>query len=194
MLLCPILKFMGHRVVEKPPILIRLQKVWFSHDYMVRVKNFVIHADLLHFVVFQVENHVFNFVENLVAHGATCNPVKPIINAVLMEDMEAAKQPTLTFVSDSFHAYHAFGHKVLSIFHPDQGRLYAFVCLGREDPLDSKPCAGYVPLQIRVRLRILRPPSPILSLPFSSLGLMISLRALFRIFIRGYPRRWLMSH
>lgn len=76
--------------------------------------------------------------ENFVAHWATGNLLEPAVNALVVEDVEAAKHSTRVVVRDGAQANDAVTHKVLFVFHPDQNGLNLPVSLLWECLLDSK--------------------------------------------------------
>jgi len=93
--LSKIIGFVRHGVLKYTPELIGGQKFRLSKDDVIGVEAFVINADLLHFVLVEVDLNVLLRLEYLVAHRATRYLLKPVVDAFVVENMEAAQDTAL---------------------------------------------------------------------------------------------------
>jgi len=137
-------RLVRHCEVENSAVLVGVEDVRFPHKNVLWVKAFVIHTYLLHLVLVEVNLNVFLRLENFIAHRAACTFNQPAIDAVLVENVEAAQYPAHRRVINRIHAYYALLHEVFTVLHPDQAGFYILVRLGRKAFLYSKPSAGDV--------------------------------------------------
>lgn len=108
---------------------------------MIGIETFVVNTDRVHLVLFQVKFDIFSFIKCLVAHGAAGIVGQPLVDALWVEDMEAAHHAAVWFVTNRVQAYDAFFHHELAVFHSDQDLLEFVILFSWETFVNRQPCS-----------------------------------------------------
>ena len=126
-----------HRIQKRPSQLIGLQQLRLPCNNVIRVEALVVDTDRVHLVLLQINLDVVLAGKSLVAHRTTCIVQQPVINALWMENVEAAEHSALWIILDRFNADDAFLDEIFSIFHAYKCFFQFLVCFWWEVLVDG---------------------------------------------------------
>jgi len=109
--------------------LLLFENVILSVHKTIRVKTFIIDADLLELFFIKIKLDVFSVLESLVTNWAASILYQPPVNAVFVVNVKTAEHSTDTIVFDAFKANNTILYKIFACLHPNQSNLYILIQL-----------------------------------------------------------------
>lgn len=109
--------------------LLLFENVILSVHKTIRVKTFIIDADLLELFFIKIKLDVFSVLESLVTNWAASILYQPPVNAVFVVNVKTAEHSTDTIVFDAFKANYTILNKIFACLHSNQSNFYILIQL-----------------------------------------------------------------